>query len=611
MSFLSLSAFWFALTLPVVVLLYLLKRRRKLKLVSSTVLWERFLAESQANAPFQKLRRNLLLILQLLMLLLAVLALGRPYFSEQLSGGSLQVLILDTSASMQSVDVKPSRFEAARTKALELIDGLRDSDQMVVVAAGARTSVLQSPTSEKAVLRRILREAEVGDGPTRLLDALQLAQTLVRDHPSSEIHLLSDGAVSDLGDFEDSDLNIRYYAQGSIGNNVGLVSMDVRPNPEDATTRAIFSNVVNFSTNRFDLSAELRLDGQMVEVRRLSLDGGSSLSLAFIARQQTNGVFSLQLDVPDDLAVDNQAQVVSILPKPAQVTLYSPGNNFLERALRSTGALELQVTDDLTQTADDSDVVILDGIRPLTWPDASVLAIHTMNTNWFSNWETQEAPAIVDWKSSHPLLRFVSFDDVQIAETYAVKTPFWGAAIVESSQTPLVIAGEQGGQRRLWVGFDTLESTWPLRVSFPMFMANAIRWLNPAATSSEALNIRTGNPVRLGFEEDRDEIRVLRPGDESETIEQEPATKSLVYANTLDQGVYRAEADGESVVFAANLMDAAESDTTPRLAITVGGGQQIEASTQTRADLEVWRWVALAALLVLMFEWWWYHKRTA
>ena len=76
MSFLSLSAFWFALTLPVVLLLYLLKRRRKLKLVSSTVLWERFLAESQANAPFQKLRKNLLLFLQLLMLLLAVLALA-------------------------------------------------------------------------------------------------------------------------------------------------------------------------------------------------------------------------------------------------------------------------------------------------------------------------------------------------------------------------------------------------------------------------------------------------------------------------------------------------------------------------------------------------------
>ena len=104
MSFLSLSAFWFALTIPVVILFYLLKRRRQIHLVSSTVLWQRFLTESQANAPFQKLRRNLLLFLQILMLLLAVLALARPYFSDQLSGGALQVLVLDASASMQSID---------------------------------------------------------------------------------------------------------------------------------------------------------------------------------------------------------------------------------------------------------------------------------------------------------------------------------------------------------------------------------------------------------------------------------------------------------------------------------------------------------------------------
>src|SRR5580700_11015575 len=104
MSFLEPIALFFGLTIPVVVVFYLLKRKRVVKLVSSTLLWQRFLSETQASAPFQKLRRNWLLILQILMLLLAVLALSRPYVAAHAKSSELWVLILDASASMQATD---------------------------------------------------------------------------------------------------------------------------------------------------------------------------------------------------------------------------------------------------------------------------------------------------------------------------------------------------------------------------------------------------------------------------------------------------------------------------------------------------------------------------
>src|SRR6184192_4041463 len=83
MNFLSPIAFAFAAAIPVVILFYLLKRKRVVKLVSSTLLWQKFLAETQASAPFQKLRKNWLLILQIILLVLAVLALSRPYFATK------------------------------------------------------------------------------------------------------------------------------------------------------------------------------------------------------------------------------------------------------------------------------------------------------------------------------------------------------------------------------------------------------------------------------------------------------------------------------------------------------------------------------------------------
>src|SRR3974390_2179188 len=153
MNFLDKAAFLFAATIPVGVVFYLLKRKRVVKLVSSTLLWQRFLSETQASAPFQRLRKNWLLILQILLLIAAVLALARPYFSARIKPAQLRVVILDASASMQATDEPPSRFEKARSEALKWVDGLAGNDQMVFLQAGAIPGGKQSAPREKAALR--------------------------------------------------------------------------------------------------------------------------------------------------------------------------------------------------------------------------------------------------------------------------------------------------------------------------------------------------------------------------------------------------------------------------------------------------------------------------
>src|SRR6476659_10981627 len=150
MNFLAPLAFAFAATIPVVVVFYLLKRKRVVKLVSSTLLWQKFLSETQASAPFQKLRKNWLLILQIILLAVAVFALSRPYFAAKAKPAELRVIILDSSASMQATDESPSRFEKARAEALKWVDSLADNDQMVVLQAGADLFVNDTATTEKA-----------------------------------------------------------------------------------------------------------------------------------------------------------------------------------------------------------------------------------------------------------------------------------------------------------------------------------------------------------------------------------------------------------------------------------------------------------------------------
>ena len=117
----------------------------------------------------------------------------------------------------------------------------------------------------------------------------------------------------------------------------------------------------------------------------------------------------MRLTAKDDLAADNQASIVSLLPKPVKVLLVSRGNRLLEKALRAAANVELATATDLTDPAAGFDFVVLDDVTPTVWPKGNVLAIHVVNTNWFEGVTRVEAPPIVDWQSAHPLLRYAGF----------------------------------------------------------------------------------------------------------------------------------------------------------------------------------------------------------
>ncbi len=614
MNFLSPEAFAFAASIPVVIVFYLLKRKRVVKLISSTLLWQKFLAETQANAPFQRLRHNWLLILQLLLLALVVFALARPFLSGDSKTSRLRVLILDNSASMQSTDEKPSRFEKARAEALKWVDGMTENDQVAIFQVGAQTEVKQSATSDKQALRRALKSCEPSDSPTRIAEALKLAQTLIKDHDKKEnpeIHLFSDGALPNLGEFEGQALPLVYHRIGQRVNNLGITSLDVRANPDNPAQRAIFTSVVNPMTNDAQSELELRFDNQVVEVRTLTIPATNTLALVFLAAQPRDGVFTVRLTAPDDLAADNQASIVSLMPQPVKVLLVTRGNRFLEKALRGAPNVNLTVVSLIADAATGYDLLVLDDVTPIVWPAVNTLAIHTSNTNWFPEVSRIEAPPIVDWRNTHPLLRFVSFDNVQVGETLAVKAPGWGVSLVDSPQTPLIVAGEIDRRRVIWVGFDPLQSTWPLRISFPIFIANAVEWLNPSGANASQLTVKAGEPFRLRLNQPPGSAQVTRPDRVVREIILEKNSREILFGDTTKNGLYRLKTGTNEIVFCVNLMDAAESDTRPRAELPFGKYGNVAAATLKRANLELWRWIAAAGLLVLMFEWWWYHKRTA
>jgi hypothetical protein len=300
---------------------------------------------------------------------------------------------------------------------------------------------------------------------------------------------------------------------------------------------------------------------------------------------------------------------VSWLPKPVKILLVTHGNRLLEKALRSAANVQLSIAADLTDPAAGFDFVVLDNVTPAVWPKGNVLAFRVANTNWLDSVTTLDSPAIVDWKLNHPLLHYAGFDNVQVTSSLSTKTPTWATSLVEAPQATLMLAGELDGRRIVWAGFDVLESNWPLRVSFPIFIANAVEWLNPANAKSAQLLVKAGDPFRLSLTEPVKSAEVTCP--DKRTVPAEVGPKEIVFGDTYKVGIYHLRAGTNDVVFCVDLLDANESNIQPRDEIKLGQYSAVQATTVRQANLELWRLFAGIALAVLLFEWWWYHRRTA
>ena len=176
-------------------------------------------------------------------------------------------------------------------------------------------------------------------------------------------------------------------------------------------------------------------------------------------------------------------------------------------------------------------------------------------------------------------------------------------SLVDSPQTPLIVAGELARQQIVWIGFDTLESNWPLRISFPIFVANAVEWLNPAKAKSGQLLVRAGDSFRLGLPQPETAAQITLPDWADKELTLDPKANELVFGDTFRQGTYRLRVGTNETAFCVDLLDATESNIKPRDELPLGEYSKVSATTLHRANMELWRYIAAVALLVLLFEW--------
>jgi hypothetical protein len=621
------------------VLLYFLKLKRRVVVTSSTFLWHQALNDLRVNSPFQRLRMNVLLFLQLFALILLLFALARPVSNIGGLKGTDSILLLDVSASMQTRDEGgETRLELAVEQAKRVVDDLSRNDRAIVLAFSDEVRVLTDMTDSKSLLHRSLDELEATERPTRLAPAIHRVRALLgRSERSPELFVFSDGRVGPLeGAALEEAVPLHYVAVGSAAENLGIVSMDVSIASGLGDDTRIFASVQNSGSEQRTVGVDLYIDDELVDSRELTLNAGGVGSAPFDApifddatRQRR---VKVALDHEEAFAVDDVGYALVGERDQVGVLLVTGGNLFLHSALNEDPLIRKTPRGDVPLLAPDQfdpddpaladyDVIVLDRFTPERLPSGNYLCFGARPP--FEGFEDKgqvENSKVLDWDETHETTRFVNFATLmlptarrfQLAERYDV--------VVRGTGGPIVIDARDRDRRAVVCSFDLLafpvEGAWTFDPSFPIFLANTIRSLGGADGKREGGLVRAGSTGELYFPPNAKLATVTPPAGEPYDVPILPGDEVLYLTDLGRCGIYSVtfkDETGKEVKgtrFAVNLVDSDESVIAPAPKLVLEGRPEAEAEDEAlESNKDVWKLVAAAALLFVLVEWWVYNRR--
>ncbi|MCB9451265.1 MAG: VWA domain-containing protein [Anaerolineaceae bacterium] len=624
MSLLTPVALIGALLAIPIILLYMLRLRRREVLVSSTFLWRQVVVDNEANTPWQRLRRNILLLLQLVILALLVFALARPFvIVPAVSAGQVELLI-DASASMNATDIDgQSRFEQARREALNILDTLGSGDTMTVIRVADVPEVIAPATNDRQMLRAAITSIQPGSAGADWTGALTLAVADAVHSSDLDIVIIGDGGLGDADNLPGvpNPDRVRYIPVGQSSSNLAITALATRALPGQKPQ--LFAQITNYGNQDAPVIFDLRADGDLLTAQRYVIPAGSDYPLVSTNLPDDFTVLQAGLTLPSDsivpdyLAEDNTAWTASSQVGTRRALVMTAGNLFISQAMRSLPAIEAfagNIENGLPNR--NFDLYILDGWLPDgDLPDADLLIINPPHsTDLFTVGTKQDMRGTPVVARDDPRMAFVDFSGVNILAFTPVSNTPWADTLVSVEGAPLLVAGEVDGRQVAILTFDLHESDLPLQITWPVLMANLLDWFTPRSAISVPDGLSVGELLAITPPFDATGVRVTLP--DGSVYPMEIDRDVLVFGETDQPGLYRVDIlQGDTVLqaasFAVNLFALGESDITPRSEIHLSGATITATGREESGQREVWPWVALAALLVLLVEWYVYHQRLA
>lgn len=571
------GSLWLLVLLPVIIVLYMLRSRREPMPVSSVLLWQRARRDLAAQLPIRRLERSLLLLLQLLAVAAAALALARPQVRVPSGGGDATVLVFDLSASMQATDVAPSRFEAARRRALDLARAVRGP--VMVITAGAHPAIAAG--WDRGAVITALTRLQPTDGPAALDQAVSLAQA---QRPAGitavpRVVVFTDGALS-----PGAGRGAQFVIVGKESANLGLIRLSTEPVPGGTH---VVARIRNTGGRTEQVPLVISLDGRRVSTKDVTVPShGVAVATALV---KGHGTVRAEVAAKDVLSVDNVAYGIARARR-TRVLVIGETDRALDLALAAVNAARVAAPRITTEALALADVVVLNGTPPVALPSGNYLLIGTTAPNLPASSDgVVRNPVLLRWSRGHPVLRYADLSGVRIAETLNLRPA--GGEVLAEGEVPLIWAFAGGGIRAVLLGFSLANTDLALHPAFPILLSNAMEWLEGSAGSYDA-----GEPFVLAARGER-EARLIDPAGRARPL---VSRDGVFTAPSLDRAGLYTLAGRQRRQIVVNV-PAAESEIAPRMpSSSAAAGSAAAAADRV---ISIWPLLVGCAVALLLLEW--------
>ena len=583
MTFLSLSpVVAYALLAGValiIVLLHLLSPPPRRLVVASLLLW----AGATRKTKYRDARRLLLLLLALVAGLCLALALTQPEIPA--FGAQRLALILDNSPSMAAhMSDGRSRWQHAVEQAHALLEDSGAASKVMLVDTIGRLR-LSGFVDRDTALTALAQLPLPSWGDARALPASLVA--------GAQVHLFTDGVAQ----IEAPDATI-IHPVFEPADNVAITTFEARPLAQDPTRYEALVQVLNASPE--DLRARLLITGgdHFSITQDLDLGAGETVNATFDVSDFEGGVLGAAVvSSQDAYASDDLAYAVVPPHRTQRVLLVTQGNPPLEDALRRLPGVRLSVAtpDDYPQ-ADEHEAAVFDRFAPTEAPTTGVLLLRPPAREWLAGQRTVNArPRITSWNESHLASGAIEWRKLRLARAElsdASGTNYEVLVLANGSAAGALVTAGFSQARWIQTGFALEDSNFALQPDFPVFLGNALRWVNaPVPVLTRGLG----------------SVEVDLPGaqvhDGGGNLVAASVTAHGVVFDAPHPDVFTVSAAGEQTLVVVNVADPRYAQIN-RTRFSESNATMAQRDQSVRGlDTELWVLLLLFAGAFLLFEW--------
>lgn len=590
------TSFWplfLLITVPLLIMLYILKRKYKEEVISSSLLWKEVYKNTRATTPWEKFRKNIMFLIQLIILLLIILALMKPFLKFGGESYKNVIIVVDNTASMSTVYNDKTRLQEAKNLAKEFLTSTEEGTNAYVVNFDGTGNLLSSGEAEKEVAAETIDGISQSYSYGDINDVVSLVKAVGAGIGEEYETLIFTDKDVNLGD-----VNGKVVSLANAGTNASVDNISHKFIGDNAR---VIATVSNRGAGEYEGDFSLYNGDELIQVESLTLAEGEKKTLTFDLEGFSGEYLKGELSRKDIILEDNLYYHVIGDTKMKRVLLVTEENVFLERAFGSIENTEVFKTNDVSNLteSDKYDLYIFDNVTPLIMPSSgSMLFINPTSNEFFrvlEGGEMGEAKAIPGEVSNY--LESMEFT---VSSYGKIEVPYFGREFLNVEENTIGFKGEFEGRQIAAMSFDLHNSDLALKKEFPILMYELGETLISKGMLYKS-NFKAGEKVIAKGLTIDGELKVTYPNGEVLPIKSGDEIKE-----DENLGLYKLNLGEERELFSVNFPSEKESNTNVE---SVG---ESESLSSVKGDLK--RGINLAPFLILLvisvvaYEWIMYKR---